>query len=40
VGDAGRAVEEVPAAEQALLLLDDEDALAVEHEEILLVTGL
>ena len=32
----GRAVQEVPLAQRALLLLDDRDALAREHEEALL----
>ena len=33
----GRAVHEVPASERALLALDDQQRLAGEHEEVLLV---
>ena len=37
VTSAGRTVDEVPGAQVPFLLLDDEEALAGEHEEVLLL---
>src|SRR5581483_6486427 len=36
VGRSGRAVEEVPRPQPSLLALDERDALAGQHEEVLL----